>query len=403
MDCHKNFSRVTARDGQGKVLWRQRLEHRDRTVMRQQLQKWPKVPVVLEGTFGWGWISDELSQAGQEPHLSSSRKVAGWREARGIAKNNKLDADLLSELWTETKRWWEVWLAPREVRDQREWLRYRTTLVRMQTGIKNRIHATLHRHGIFFDESDLFGQAGLKLLEALIESDDPTLHQSTRKTLEGYLALLRTLRQHIAEVTRQLRRQVRKSVEGELWRSLPGISWVLAYTIAAEVGQIKRFKSNQNLASYSLLAAIASDSGDEDDAAPIGRHVGHIGRVALKWAFIAAARNAVRKDPQFKAVFDRRTDSGKRDKGRGYIAVARHLCRVGFSCVSKQRPYSTQRPIRPGTAAPATTAEEKDQDSLKEKNNALTDDVCVSSVCTNDPTSRPGMGQSDRGLVAAGT
>jgi len=271
--------------------------------------------------------------------------------------------------------------------------------VRMQTGIKNRIHATFHRHGIFFDESDLFGKAGVKLLEALIDPDDPTLRDSTRKTLEGYLTLLKTLRQQIAEVTRQLRRQVRQSIEGELWRSLPGISWVLAYTIAAEVGQIKRFKSNQNLASYSLLAAIASDSGEEDRGTPIGRHVGHIGRVTLKWAFIAAARNAVRKDLQFKAVFDRRTDCGKKDKGRGYIAVARHLCRIGFSCVSKQRPYSSQRPARPGTAAAvgtATRSREKDKDPLKEKTNALIEDAS-----TSDPTSRPGMGQSDRSLVAA--
>ena len=44
------------------------------------------IPIVLEGTFGWGWLSDELSDAGLEPHLASSAKVAGWRKARGIAE-----------------------------------------------------------------------------------------------------------------------------------------------------------------------------------------------------------------------------------------------------------------------------------------------------------------------------
>ncbi|MGA2584992.1 MAG: hypothetical protein ABSG31_17095 [Tepidisphaeraceae bacterium] len=43
------------------------------------------------------------------------------------------------------KHWWEVWLAPQEVRDQRELLRYRMALVRAQTQTKNRIHAILHR------------------------------------------------------------------------------------------------------------------------------------------------------------------------------------------------------------------------------------------------------------------
>ena len=345
LDCHRNFSRITARDERGQVVWRQRVEHADRSRLREQLRRWPKVPVVLEGTFGWGWMSDELGDAGLDPHLSSSRKVAAWREARGMAKSNKIDADLLSELWSEKQRWWEVWLAPAEVRDQREWLRYRMTLVRMQTGIKNRIHATLHRHGVLHASSDLFGTAGLKFLQQL--ASDDTLRDSARVTLAGYLKLLGQVRRQIAEATRRLKGQVRKSIEGERWRSLPGVSWVLAYTILAEVGRVERFKDGRRLSSYGLLVPIADDSGDEDgDARPIGRHVGHVGRRTLKWAFIAAARGAVRRSAYFRAIFDRRTDGGKRDKGRGYIAVARELCRVGYSCVKHARDYQEQRPER---------------------------------------------------------
>jgi transposase len=202
LDCHKNFSRVTARDEGGQVVWRGRLEHADRQALRQKLASWPKVPVVLEGSFGWGWVSDELHAAGQEPHLAHCcRKVAGWREARGKAKSNKIDADLLSELWTEKERWWEIWLAPPEVRDQREWLRYRMTLVRLQTGMNNRIHATLHRHGIVQPFSDLFGKKGLAYLKEL--SQDTRLRDSTRGTLSGYLKLLAQVRQQIAAVTRR--------------------------------------------------------------------------------------------------------------------------------------------------------------------------------------------------------
>ncbi|HEY8668005.1 MAG TPA: hypothetical protein VIL86_15240 [Tepidisphaeraceae bacterium] len=121
LDNHKNFSRLTGRDSAGKIVLRQRLEHKDRTALREDLRRLPaRTPVVLEGTFGWGWMSDELKHCDLDPHLASSRKTAAWREARGMAKNNKLDADLLSELWSQPERWWEVWLAPPEVRDQRE-------------------------------------------------------------------------------------------------------------------------------------------------------------------------------------------------------------------------------------------------------------------------------------------
>jgi transposase len=361
LDNHRNFSRLTGRDASGKIVVRRRLEHKDRKALREDLRLLPaRTPVVLEGTFGWGWMSDELKACGLEPHLSSSRKVSGWREARGMVKNNKIDADILSELWSQPERWWEVWLAPPEVRDQREWLRYRMSLVRMQTGLKNRIHATLHRHGVLHEFSDLFGKKGMVFLKGLCqarpkqESDNPQaievgLSASGRGTLEGYLQTLAQVRKQVAAVTRQIRAMVSKSEEGERWRSLPGVSWVLAYTILAEVGPSSRFATGRKLSAYSLLAPRADDSGDEDGEVPTGRRVGHAGRLTLKWAFIEAAHGAVRKSEHFKAIFDRRTDGGKRDRGRGFIAVGHELCRVGLSCCHNQRDYCEQRPPRPGS------------------------------------------------------
>jgi transposase len=349
LDCHKKFSTVTARDARNEVVFRARLEHADRQKLRRELARWPKAtPVVLEGTFGWGWMADELRDAGHDPHLASSRKVAAWRDARGLAKSNRIDANLLSEIWPQQPRWWEVWLAPQEVRDQREWLRYRMALVGVQTMTKNRIHATLHRHGIQSGASDLFGQKGRAFLKLLIEADEP-LRDAARKTLAGHLRLLEQVRGQIAAATRELRRQVARHAQAELWRSLPGIGWVLAYTIQAEIGNIKRFRDSRHLSSYGLLAPRANDSGDEGIDTPIGRHVGHAGRRTLKWAFIEAAHGAVRKSKFFRAIFDRHTDGGQKNRNRGYITVARQLCHAGFACVSKARRYTEDRPARPGS------------------------------------------------------
>ena len=247
-------SRVTARDAQGEIAWRQRLEHGDRRQLREQLQTWPTgVPVVLEGTFGWGWLSDELADAGLDPYLASSGKVAAWRKARGMAKSNRTDADLLSELWSQQPRWWEVWRAPVEVRDQREWLRYRMGLVTMQTQTKNRIHAVLHRHGILHEQADLFGVKGRRFLNLLVAPNDVTLGDSTRMTLTGHLQMLDFVRGQIAGATREIRRQIKKDPVGERLRTIPGIAWILAYTVLAEIGRIDRFASDKHLASYSLL------------------------------------------------------------------------------------------------------------------------------------------------------
>ncbi len=48
LDIHRKFSKVTARDGQGKVIWRQRLEHADRPRMREQLARWPNGTAVTD-------------------------------------------------------------------------------------------------------------------------------------------------------------------------------------------------------------------------------------------------------------------------------------------------------------------------------------------------------------------
>ena len=222
LDCHKKFSRLTGRDSEGRIVCRQRLEHDDLGMMQRQLKTYPPgTPVVLESSFGWGWMSDALAAARLDPHLANCRKIDAWRKARGHAKSNRLDADLLSELWPQQPRWWEVYLAPREVRDQRELLRHRMGLVQIQTAIKNRIHAILHRHGILAPHSDLFGKAGRVFLNQLLVPDDTRLRQSARATLTGDLHLLATLRQELAEVLMLLRRHVAESPQARRWKTLP--------------------------------------------------------------------------------------------------------------------------------------------------------------------------------------
>ncbi|MCY2952114.1 MAG: hypothetical protein NTU53_09065 [Planctomycetota bacterium] len=55
LDNHRNFSRVTTRDADNQLLFRQRLEHADHQHLREQLRRYPPgTPVILEATFGGG-------------------------------------------------------------------------------------------------------------------------------------------------------------------------------------------------------------------------------------------------------------------------------------------------------------------------------------------------------------
>ena len=354
LDVHKHFSRISGMDASGKVIFRQRLEHADRAALRSELSSWPRsLPVVLEGTFGWGWMTDDLLSSGLQPHLTSARKTHAWRQSRSQAKNNRLDADHLAALWLERdKSWWHVWLAPPVVRAQREWLRYRKGLVETQTRCKNRVHAVLHRHGVIQPFSDLFGKQGRILLKEIMQATDARVSASGKAELSGSLAVIDQHRRLIAQVTRQWKREMCQNQETKIWKSLPGVGWVLACTIQAEVGDIGRFKNAGCLSMYAMLAPRDDDSGDEDpEAVPTGRRVSAIGRKTLRWAFQQAALSAVNKSRELRDLFNRITDQGKRQRMKGYVAVAHRLCTIGYSCVKQNRLYSEVPPARNRGAA----------------------------------------------------
>jgi transposase len=53
--------------------------------------------------------------------------------------------------------------------------------------------------------------------------------------------------------------------------TVPGISWVLAYTIAAEIGDINRFPTPRQLAGYSGLSPRVYQSGERDLRGPLSK------------------------------------------------------------------------------------------------------------------------------------
>jgi transposase len=69
----------------------------------------------------------------------------------------------------------------------------------------------------------------------------------------GEPAFDRRAHREIGECERELRRLGADHRYVPLLCSVPGISWVLAYTIAAELGDIGRFTTPRKLAGYSGL------------------------------------------------------------------------------------------------------------------------------------------------------
>lgn len=353
MDVHYKFSKVCMRDGEGRVVARERLDHTDRLALRARLSRWPKQALyVMEASFGWGWLADEMQASGLPVALANCFKLKKFRQSRGMGKTNEKDAALLSELPFEKRDWWRVWVAPGPVRNEREWLRLRMDLVGLQTATKNRISAIFHRHGLFHEFSDLFGAGGRGFLADLCRDGRQgavSLPNGALAALRQQVRLLGGVRRQLSEVTRKIRGRLARSDLATRLAGVPGFGEVLTHTLMGEIGQIERFRNERALASYSLLAPISEDTGEpKPGGSPIGRHLGIRGNRTLKWAFIEAAHGAVRKGGRWRMMFDRHTDGGRRNRNRGYIKVARALVKVVYVVWSKGVAYTDSPPPRPG-------------------------------------------------------
>jgi transposase len=102
------------------------------------------------------------------------------------------------------------------------------------------------------------------------------------------LHVLRVRDAPTSTVERELRRLGADHRYVPLLLTVPGISWVLAYSIAAELGDITRFPTPRKLAGYSGLCPRVFQSSERDPRGPLAKQ----GPRYLRWALVGAAMHA---------------------------------------------------------------------------------------------------------------
>ena len=177
-----------------------------------------------------------------------------------------------------------IWLPDPRVREERELARFRMHLVKHKSALKNRVHSTMINFGRPCPVSDLFGAEGRRLLAKL---DVP---EPWRGNVTASVELIDELERQIAELNRRLREGHADHPYVALLMSVPGVGRVLAFTIAAEIGEIERFSSPDKLTSYTGLCPRVNQSGDEDRRGPLTKH----GPTYLRWALLEATMHALR-------------------------------------------------------------------------------------------------------------
>jgi transposase len=200
------------------------------------------------------------------------------------------------------------------------------------------VHAQLLAFGHTCPVSDLFGARGRELLERL---DFP---EPWRSNVVDAVRVIDELDAEINGIDRELRALGVDHTYVPLLMTVPGIAWVLGYTIAAEIGDISRFASAKNLTSYTGLCPKVRQSGASDRRG----HLTHAGPRYLRWALIEASTHACR--PELDR--DRYQRTKKRlGKQRGpkvaQVDLARQLSEAIWHMLTRNQPFAPARATRP--------------------------------------------------------
>lgn len=307
IDFHRRRSVIVHKDAAGTVLETVHLDN-DPVAFAKELAKAGEHPeVVLEACYGWYWLADLLEEMGANLHLAHPLGNA-WGNRR--VKNDERDAEDLVDL-LRLGRLAEAYIAPPELRELREIVRYRAKLVTLRSGLKSQVHSVLAKEGVPVPMSDLFGTAGQDLL-------------NTAKLGRAYAIRTESLRDLIGDYDKEiamLEREVDRWLSGDKGylaiQAIPGVGPVLGAVFCAEIGDVARFSSPDKLCCWAGLTPRHRESDLHVVRGPITKQ----GSRLVRWAAVEAAqRHHGFQSARFEAITARR-DSKKIAR----VALARHL------------------------------------------------------------------------------
>jgi len=316
VDLHRKVSQVVALDTDGNVILSRRFGNERAAFQRVfgELEPEP-IEVAFEATYGWSWFADLLADAGIPAHMA--HPLATKAIGSGRVKNDAVDAKTLAHL-LRTNLLPEAWIAPVEVREARRLVRMRVSLVRMRSRLKAQVHAICADLGMPIPVSDLFGREGRELLGGL------ALRPISAGRLAASLRLIDQIGVEILAADRELARLFRGDDRIRRLRPIPGIGFLSAATIVAEIGDHTRFGSPEQLTSWAGLTPTERSSADHTRRG----HISKQGSRWLRWAMVEAATLHAPRDPALRRFFSPIEE--RRGTKIARVALARRLLTLVF-------------------------------------------------------------------------
>ena len=330
IDLHKAKSFVTRMDSQGHILEQINLPHATGALQQYLTALPPDARIAVEATGHWMWLYELIEDRHPDLVLAHPLKTRAIASAR--IKTDKIDATTLAHL-LRTDLLPAAYIPPRAIRDQREVLRYRASLVRLRTQVKNKIAALVRKTGLQPPTKTAFGVQSRQFLATV------PVRPCYRIALDGYLRQLEHLTTDIRSADHALAELVATDAQAQLLCTIPGIGAYSALLIRSEIGDIQRFPDSRHLCSYAGLVPSVYASADKTRLGRLTKQ----GSAWLRWILVEVAVHAINGAPQFRSLYYRVAKKHGGNVGR--VAVARALLKTIYAMLTTQQPF---RPIRRG-------------------------------------------------------
>lgn len=254
-----------------------------------------------------------------------------------------------------------------DIRDLRQFTRYRKALIWDITSQKNRIEKLLQSSGFRLSSflSDIFGSSGMAILHQLVQVGcisnqslavclkgrarlktaeilsnlNGLLSAPQRQLLKMQLAHLQDLQDNLREVEDQIHTGFSKFERSiQLLDSIPGIDLTAAYAILAEISSsLSAFPTAQHLCAWAGLAPGNHQSAGKKRKQPVTHGNNYLKTILCEVAWVIAAH----KEQYLSGWYWRLKQ--RTDAKRAIVALARKLLVIIYAMLKADQPYNEQK------------------------------------------------------------
>jgi len=325
MDLHSNNTYIGVLDEQERRVWSGKIANEFEAILNA-LKPFQDhvVGIVVESTFNWYWLVDGLMEQGYKLHLANP---VAFQQYRGIKfTDDKHDAFFLARM-LRLGILPEGYIYPKEERQVRDLLRKRLMLVRQRSQHILSFQSLVNRNlGFSLDSNQV---KKLKSDDIADWFSSEHLFYSARTNLDA----IDYLKKEIRDLEWIIQHSSVLHHKQELLSTVPGIGKALSMTIALETGDISRFKTVGDYASYCRCVPSNRISNGKSK----GKNNSKNGNKYLSWAYVEAANFIKRFNPRARVFFDKKAK--QRNQTVATKALAHKVARACFYILRDEVPF----------------------------------------------------------------